>query len=210
MQGPDKELEELVAKCLDAILNHHQNHKFDLMNNYINHDLSRSEDPRHSELAACGHATEATWMIMYEAVRIKDKELFNLAADRFKRHAIVSKDEVYGGYYNDCTDVDKNIWELAKISWAQAFILINSLYIVEHTGAQWAKDIFIDQFNWVQEKLPLKKYGHALWLEPTDRYTTFIPHTSRKDNYHHPRHLMLNLASLRRMIERNGKTSCIF
>jgi len=209
-KGPDSELEKLVVRCQDAILNHHQNPKFDLMNNYINHDLSRSSDPKHSELAACGHATEATWMIMYEAVRTKNKKLFDLASERFKRHAIVSKDDVYGGYYNDCSNVDENIWELVKISWAQAFILINSLYIVENTGAQWAKDMFIDQFNWVQEKLPLKKYGFALWMEPRDRFVTFTPHSSRRDNYHHPRHLMLNCASLRRMTERGGKVSNIF
>jgi N-acylglucosamine 2-epimerase len=207
---PDAELEKLVARCQDAILNYHQNPKFNLMNNYINHDLSRSDDPKHNGLAACGHATEATWMMMYEAVRTKNKKLFDTAAERFKRHAFVSKDEVYDGYYNDCTDVDKNIWELNKVSWAQTFILINSLYIVENTGAEWAKDMFTDQFNWVQEKLPLKKYGFAYWLEPNDRFATFVPHAGRKDIYHHTRHLMLNLASLRRMTERAGKVSRVF
>ncbi|MCE5251905.1 hypothetical protein LLG96_17000 [bacterium] len=206
----DPELEKLVARCQDAILNYHQNPKFELMNNYINHDLSRSQDPKHSELAACGHATESTWMMMYEAVRTKNKKLYDLAAERFNRHAIVSKDDVYGGYYNDCTNVDENTWELSKISWAQAFILMNSIYIVENTGAQWAKDMFAEQFDWVQEKLPLKKHGFALWLEPRDRFVTYTPHASRKDNYHHPRHLMLNLASLRRMTERRGKVSGVF
>ncbi|MFC1691949.1 hypothetical protein ACFL1R_00410 [Candidatus Latescibacterota bacterium] len=207
---PDADLEKLVARCIDAIMNYHKNPKFDLMNNYINHDLSRSEDPKYSEVAACGHATEATWMIMYEAERTKNKALFDRAAEQFKRHAIVSKDDVYGGYFNDLYNVDENRWQLSKISWAQAFILINSLYIIEHAGALWAKDIFGDQFTWVQEKLPLKKYGHSLWLEPRDRKTTFIPHASRKDNYHHPRHLMLNLMSLERMVERGGKISGVF
>ncbi|MBN1290532.1 MAG: hypothetical protein JXB48_01745, partial [Candidatus Latescibacteria bacterium] len=206
----DTELKALVDRCMDAIMNYHVNPKFDLMNNTINHDLSRSDDPKHSELAGCGHATEATWMIMHEAVRRKDKALFDRISGMFRRHAIVSKDDVYGGYFNDCVNVDENKWELGKISWAQAFILINSLYVIEHTGVQWAKDIFSDENTWVQEKLPLKKYGFALWLEPRDRFATFIEKASRKDNYHHPRHLMLNVASLRRMVERGGKISEIF
>ncbi|HDY90262.1 MAG TPA: hypothetical protein ENH82_19350, partial [bacterium] len=210
MYKPDSDLEKIVSRCIDAIMNHHQNPKFNLMNYVINHDLSRSEDPKYSEVASCGHATEATWMIMYEAVRKKDKALFELAANCFKRHAVVSKDDVYGGYYNDCNNVDENDWELNKVSWAQVFILINSLFIVEHTGAQWAKDVFSDQNAWTQEKLTLKQYGYPGWFEPADRFATFVPHAARKDNYHHPRHLMLNLLSLKRMIERSGKISGVF
>jgi len=206
----DTELKALVDRCMDAIMNHHTNPKFNLMNNTINHDLTTSDDPKHSELAGCGHATEATWMIMYEAIRRKDKALFDRISGMFKRHAIVSKDDVYGGYFNDCINVDENTWQLSKISWAQAFILINSLYAVEHSGWQWAKDIFSDQFTWCQEKLPLKKHGFALWLEARDRFATFIPKASRKDNYHHPRHLMLNVASARRMSKRGGKVSDVF
>jgi len=200
----------MVDRSMDTIMNKHPNPKFDLMNNYINHDLSRSSDPKYSEVAACGHATESTWMIMYEAVRRKDKALFDRIAEVFKRHAIVSKDDVYGGYFNDCNDVDKNVWELQKISWAQAFILMNTLYHIEHTGDRWSKDTFSDQYAWVQDKLPLRKYGFALWMEPRDRFATFTPKSGRKDNYHHPRHLMLNLASARRMMERGGKVSGVF
>jgi len=210
MHHPDSDLEKIVTRSIDAIMNYHLNPAFNLMNNVINHDLSRSEDPKHSGMAACGHATEATWMIMYEAVRTKDKTLFGRAADMFRRHAVVSKDDVYGGYYNDCRNVDANDWELNKVSWAQAFILINSLYIAEHTGAQWAQEIFGDQNIWTQKKLTLKQYGYPGWFEPSDRFATFVPHATRKDNYHHPRHLMLNLLSVRRMIERGGKISGVF
>jgi hypothetical protein len=33
---------------------------------------------------------------------------------------------------------------------------------------------------------------------------------NRAEHYHHPRHLMLNLLSLKRMIKRDGKTSGLF
>jgi len=39
---------------------------------------------------------------------------------------------------------------------------------------------------------------------------SFEPHTGRAENFHHPRHLMLNLLSIERMIERNGKVSGVF
>lgn len=206
----DSELAALVDRCMKAIMDHHVNPKFNLMNNVISHDLSRSDDLKYAELAGCGHATEATWMIMHEAVRRKDKALFDRITEMFRRHAIVSKDDVYGGYFNDCRNVDENDWQLRKISWAQAFILINSLYLIEHTGDEWGKETFSDQYAWCQEHLPLKKHGFALWLEANDRIATFNPKASRKDNYHHPRHLMLNLMSARRMVERGGKLSGVF
>ncbi|HUT64264.1 MAG TPA: AGE family epimerase/isomerase [Anaerolineae bacterium] len=206
----DPELEKLVARCVDAIMNHHQNPKFDLMNNVINHDLSFSQDPKYSELAGCGHATEALWMIMYEAERTKDKKLFETAAERFRRHVEVSQDDVYGGVFNDLTNVDENIWQLDKILWAEVFVLIGSLFVIEHTGAQWAKDMFSKQFIYVQDKFPLKQYGYSLWADYADRKVTFVPHATRKDIYHHPRHLMLNYLSVERMIKRNGKISGIF
>ncbi|MBT4483235.1 MAG: hypothetical protein HOC71_06115 [Candidatus Latescibacteria bacterium] len=206
----DPELEKRTARCVSAIMDHHQHPKFDLMNNVINHDLSRSDDPKYSECAGCGHATEATWMILYEAVRKKDRALFDLTAERFSRHAVVSKDDVYGGYFNDCINVDENRWQLSKITWANTFILINSLYIIEHTGAQWAKDIFSDQFDYVRENYPLKKYGYHMWEGNTDRKFTHVPHVRRKGIYHHQRHLMLNLLSLERMIAQGGKISGMF
>ena len=206
----DADLKKMVDRCMDAIMNYHLNPKFNLMNLYINHDLTRSEDPKYSEVAAFGHATESTWMIMYEAVRRKDKALFDRSYEMFKRHAIVSKDYVYGGYYDNCTNVDQNNWELAKVFYAQAFILMNSLYHIEHMADQWSKNIFSDQYAWVQEKLPLKKYGYALWLKPRDRFVTFFPEETQKSVYHHPQHIMLNLASARRMMDRGGKVSGVF
>ncbi len=210
MNKPDAELQKIVDRCIDAIMNHHRNPKFDLMNNVINNDLSRSEDPKYSECAGCGHLTEFTWMTIYEAMRKKDRALFDLAVKHFKRHALVSYDDVYRGYYNDCSNVDENDWQLRKISWAQVFILINSLLVIEHTGAEWAKEMYADQNDYTQKKLTLKQHGYLGWFEPNDRWCTFVPHSGRKDNYHHPRHLMLNLLTINRMIERGGKVSGLF
>ena len=206
----DHEMEKLVDRCIDALLNYHHHPDFDLMNNIVNHDLSRAEDPKYSRLAACGHATEALWMILYEAVRKKDRALFDLASQRFKRHVKVSIDDVYGGVFNDLINVDENIWQLSKIHWAQEFVLMGSLPIIEHTGIQWAIDMFSEQFVYLWDKFPLRQYGYPMWISSGDRNVSFRLHTTRKEIYHHPRHLMLNLLSLDRMIERGGKTSGIF
>lgn len=208
-KAPDPELEKTVDRCMDALLNYHNNPDFNLWNLVINHDLSRpsGENIAHAKLAGCGHATEATWMIMYEAVRRKDRKLFDRVAEAFRRHAEVSRDDVYGGVYNDCRDVDANTWELAKIFWAQAFILIGSLAVIEHTGADWAKEMFAQQFDYVETKCRLKRWGYPLMMDSGDRKMSALPKASRKDIYHHPRYLMLCLLAAERMAKRAGRVS---
>ena len=149
-------------------------------------------------------------MILYEAVRQKDKKLFENAAAMFKRHVDVSRDFIYGGYYNECDDVDQNIWEMTKILWAEVFVLIGSLQVIEHIGSPWATPMFAKQYDYCLKKFTKKQYGYALWLDSTNRKGDFPPHDSRADIYHHPRHLMLNLLSLERIIKRGGKLSGIF
>ncbi len=206
----DPALEDRTARCVDALMNHHVNPAFNLMNNHINHDLSLSADPRFSGLAACGHATEALWMLMYEAARKKDQALFDLAAERFQRHVEVSWDDVYGGVFNDCENVDENLWQLSKIHWAQVFVLMGTLPVIEHTNAEWAKEWFARQNTWIRDKFRLEPYGYHLWMDTTDRKATYNPvPTGPKDLYHHPRHLMLNLLCCDRMIKRGGMVSSI-
>lgn len=200
----------VVDECVTALIDHHVNPAFNLMNNVINHDLTLSDDPKYNMVGACGHATESLWMLMYEAVRRKDRTLFERSAELFRRHVIVSKDDVYGGVYNDCHNVDENIWQLRKIHWAQEFVLIGSLSVLEHTGAEWAGDMFAEQYRYIMEKFPLRAHGYKMWSLGGDRKMTFQPHVNRKEVYHHPRHLMLNLLTLDRMIERGGQTSSVF
>ncbi len=207
---PDADLEKQVNRFIDEILNYHQHPEFDLMNDVINHDLSRCENPKYSRVGGCIHAKECYWMMMYEAVRTKDKALFDLVAERFKRHSVVSEDDVYGGMFGDLLNVDENIWGLRKIWYSMEFVLQGTLLLIEHTGTQWAKDMFSKQFAYMQEKFTLKQYGYPLWIRVTDRKASTLPKCTKKDIYHHPRHLMLNLQCINRMIERGGKVSDVF
>lgn len=206
---PDPDVEAVARRTVDAIMNYHFNPEYRLFNEVINHDMSRT-DYVFAQFSYTGHAIETLWMVMYEAVRLKDRQLFDDAAERFKRHIEVSWDDVYGGAFRCLDHVDNNIWKTDKVLWLQEEILIGTLFIIEHTGAQWAKDWFSRMFEYVQDKFPLKQYGFPLWILGADRKVTFVRNSSRIGNFHHPRHLMLNLMSIERMIDRDGRTSGIF
>jgi hypothetical protein len=88
--------------------------------------------------------------------------------------------------------------------------LIGSLYIFEKTGADWAREMFNQTCEYVMNTFPLKKHGSPLWMYAGNRrveFEEFKKRPKRVENYHHPRHLMLNLLSVDRMIKRNGRAS---
>ncbi|MCP5110464.1 MAG: hypothetical protein GY953_06475, partial [bacterium] len=144
------------------------------------------------------------WMILYEAVRLSDTKLFDTAAERFRRHVEVAWDDVHGGVFRNLQNVEMNIWSLDKVLWAQEEVLIGALFVVEHTGAKWAAEMFSKVFEYVQANYPLKPHGLPLWILSADRKVTFERDSTRVGNFHHPRHLMLNLLSLGRIMERGG------
>lgn len=199
----DPELEDIIARAIDAVMNRHYNPEFGLNNELLNHDLSRPAG-EYAQLVYTGHSIEALWMILYEALRRKDQALFDTAAERFRRHVEVSWDDVYGGVFHVLRNVDQNIWSLDKVLWAQAEVLIGCLLLFEHTGDPWARDTFGKMYTYVREKFPLKRHGYALWMHQGDRKVTFERHSTRVENYHHPRHLMLNLLSVERMMDDTG------
>jgi mannose/cellobiose epimerase-like protein (N-acyl-D-glucosamine 2-epimerase family) len=152
-------------------------------------------------------------MLLEEAVRRKDKFLFQTAAERFRRHVEVAKDRVYGGVFHDLKDVDQNIFTMGKVLWVQEEVLTGTLLVIEHTGAQWAKDLFQEMYEYVRSKYLLKAHGSSLWMYQSDRkvsFEEFIKLPKRVENYHHPRHLMLSLLAVERMIQRSGRISNLF
>jgi mannose/cellobiose epimerase-like protein (N-acyl-D-glucosamine 2-epimerase family) len=208
----DVDLERIATRAVDVVLNHHYNPAFRLNNELLNHDLSRPTN-EYAQLVYTGHGIETLWMMLDEAARLKDKKLFDTIAERFHRHVEVAWDKVYGGVFRNLMKVDENIWTLDKVLWAQEEVLIGSLFIFEHTGADWAREMFNQTFNYVQKTFPLKKHGSSLWMYAGNRkveFEEFKKRPRRVENYHHPRHLMLNLLSLERMIKRRGNSSRLF
>ena len=205
----DPEMEALAARCVDAVMNRHFNPEFRLNNELLNHDLSRPTN-EYAQLVYTGHSIETLWMLLSEAARRRNRKLFDAAAERFRRHVEVAWDDVYGGVFRNLQNVDKNLWSVDKVLWAQEEVLIGSLFVIEHTAAPWAIEIFGRMFAYVQDKYPLKRHGYSLWITQADRKVTFEKHANRVENFHHPRHLMLNLLSLDRMIQRGGRISDLF
>ncbi len=205
----DAEILAVADRALEAIMTYHYNPDFDLLNEILNHDLSRPQN-EYAQFSYTGHAIETLWMVLYEAARRRDKALFDLAARRFRRHVEVAWDDVYGGAFRSLDHVDKNIWKVDKVLWLQEEVLIGSLFLIEHTGASWAREMFDRMNSYVREKFTLQQYGFPLWMHAADRKATFERHSNRVENFHHPRHLMLNLLSIRRMIDRKGRVSGLF
>ncbi|HAF24005.1 MAG TPA: hypothetical protein DCK93_14045 [Blastocatellia bacterium] len=210
----DAEIEKIAKRSVDAVLNHHYNPAFRLNNELLNHDLSRPTN-EYAQLVYTGHCIETLWMMLSEAARLKDKKLFDTFAERFRRHVEVAWDDVFGGVFRNLMNVEQNSWTLDKVLWAQEEVLIGSLFIFEHTSANWAREMFNQAFDYVQNTFPLKmkKHGSPLWMYGGNRkveFEEFKTRPKRVENYHHPRHLMLNLLCLERMLKRGGRVSNLF
>lgn len=201
---PDAELERVARRSVDAIMNHHYHPEFQLINELLNHDLSRPEN-EYEQLVYTGHCIENLWMLMKEAERLRDARLFEKLSKWFQRHVELAWDDVYGGVFRNLQNVDKNTWILDKVLWAQEEVLIGCMMIIERTGATWAREMFERMYEYVRNKYPLQQLGSPLWMYASDRrvtYEAFSRMPKRVENYHHPRYLMLNLLSLERMIKK--------
>jgi N-acylglucosamine 2-epimerase len=198
-QRADAELQKIVDHSIHVLVEKFYNPAFRLNNELLNHDYSRPTNAL-AGFVYTGHSIETMWMLAAEALRRRDQALFAVAAERFRRHFEVAWDDVYGGAFRGLRDVDANLWVVDKVLWEQAEVLIGALMVYEQTGANWAAEIFEKTFDYVQKTYPLKPHGFGYWITAGDRKVTFEPHYERIENYHHPRHLMLNLLALKRML----------
>jgi len=199
----DDELAALNRRAVDALLNHHWNPRFRLLNELVNHDLSRPEN-EYAQLVYAGHAIETLWMVLYEALRRSDEDLFDRAAELFRRHCDVARDRVYGGLLRNLKNVDQNEWTLDKTLFPHQEALIGAICLVEHTGDAWAADFYQELFEYTRTRFSMRAIGSPLWQVAGDRQLTLDPKMTRVENYHQPRFLLLNLMAVQRMIARNG------
>ena len=195
---PDKELEKINEHCIRVVMEDHFNPEFRLNNELLNHDYSRPDNEL-DQFVYTGHSIETLVEILSEAVRTRNKPLFNEAAQRLQRHIEVAWDDVYGGVLRSLNNVDENDWSLDKVLWAQEETLNGLLAVIAHSNAPWARDLFSKVYTYVRAKYPLRQYGFPLWITAADRKVTFERHAARVENYHHPRFLMLSLLTLESM-----------
>jgi len=200
----DSKLQSRLSQAVEVVLDKFWNPEYRLNNEILFNSYDRPGD-ENEDFIYLGHAIETMWMLLHEAIRTRDKSLFDLAAERLKRHMEVGWDDVYDGFFRAMQV--HGAYTFDKVLWLQEEVLIGTMILMEHTDWSWPAEWFDRTFHYVQDKFPLKKHGYAMWQMGGDRKVTFQPNTSRKGNYHHPRHLMHNLLSIDRMIERNGKIS---
>jgi N-acylglucosamine 2-epimerase len=205
----DDQVAAVADRCIDAVMNRHFNPEYGLNNEILEHDFSRPKNDL-ARFVYTGHCIETLWMVMDEAVRRKDRALFEKAEARLRRAIEVAWDDIYGGVFRSLNDAEAHVWYTDKVLWAQEEVLIGTLMAAEHAGSAWAKEWFVRMYNYVHDKWPLARHGFPLWDCGTDRKVTFVPHYSRIENFHHPRHLMLNLLAAGRLLERGGRVSGIF
>lgn len=200
----DNEVESIAKRCVEMLLDKHLNPEFNLMNEALDQGLRPIEGPL-SQFVYIGHAIEALWMVMDEAIRKQDEELYNRASTLFKHHVEVAWDDVYGGVFHGLDHVDQNIWLLEKVLWAQEEVLTGLMLQIEHDQDPWAYRWFDRVYHHVTQTYPLKKHGYVLWSIGGDRKVTYTGNEIRVENYHHPRHLMLNMLKLKRLMGRSVK-----
>ena len=210
--GADPDVEAVAQRCIDALLNHHYNPAYGLFNEVLNHDLSRTApDNPYSQWSYTGHAIEVLWFMMDEALRRRDRRLFDTAAELFMRHVEVAWDDVFGGVYRSLDNVMKDTWTLDVVLLFQLEALIGCVLLVEHTGSQWSKAWYSRFYHFIKDRFEPIKGGFSPWICTGDRADAPPVFSSpRIENFHYPQCLIYNILSLERMVGWGGKTSGFF
>lgn len=203
----DADMQQILDRSIDALLNHHYNPRYQLIGELLNHDLSRPSN-EYEQFVYAAHAIEVTWMIMYEARRRGDESLFQKAATLFKRHCEVARDRVYGGLLRSLNHVDNNIWSLDKTLFPHQEAIIGAMCLIESAGDPWAVEFFLDLNLYMHERFPMNSLNSPLWQVAGDRWVTPDSEMTRAENYHQPRFLMLTLLAIERLIKRQGNSAC--
>lgn len=214
----DPEIVEIADHAIDAVIHKHYNPEFGLNNERLNRDFTRPPD----EATKCnfGHSIETLWMVMEEARRRGDDGLWATCAERIQHHLNIGWDWIHGGLAM-WINVDHGGYEWSvegvpgtdlafravgeynytKTLWALDEILIAALLIHERTGAAWAREFFDRTQQLIDEKFSMTaKAGQPTYVLFADRKITPPASSTRQDNYHRLRALMLNFVTLGRLV----------
>jgi len=177
---------------------------FRLHNEILRHDYSRYEDEEWRGYVHLGFSIANFWGILREAVRLNDRELFGTAAERLKRHLEVAWDDVYGGL-GWSMHVDKGCVDYRKTSYVHEEAMIGLLTLIERLGWEWARDWYARIHRYTFGNFRIRRYPG--WHSYMDRQCTPQEHVKRRENYHHPRYLMLSLQIIDRLREHAGRAA---
>ena len=157
----DEQLQQISDRSIDALLNHHYNPRYQLICELLNHDLSLPGN-EYEQFVYAAHAIEVMWMVMYEARRRHDSDLFERAANLFRRHCEVARDRVYGGLLRSLSNVDQNSWSLDKTLFPHQEAINGTMCLIEERGDPWAIEFFLELNRYMHEKFPMKSLHSPL------------------------------------------------
>ncbi len=206
----DNELDGLVREHANHIMNDFWNPEYGIANEHLQHDYSRI--PGIETHMNPGHSLETMWMVMFEALRVRNGTTFYIAASRIRRIIEMSWDYIFDGFCDTGYDVFGTkdhppgpVYDI-KTMWAHTEVLISCLTTLEYTGNVWAKEWFERAWAYTMKTMIT---DHGVWRQAVDRLGKNKKRAGitiyRKGNFHQPRALMYNLLTLNRMIKNNGK-----
>ena len=149
-------------------------------------------------------------MVMQEARWRNDRPLFEPAKGRIRRLLEMCWDYVFDGWGDGNFFVfgtpehqqgpDFNV----KTMWAHCEAMVATMLVLEYTGEAWAKEWYEKVRAFTLRTMPCNVDG--VWRQAVDRVGKDVKRvglsTTRKDNFHQARFMMLNLLSLQRMMTR--------
>jgi mannose/cellobiose epimerase-like protein (N-acyl-D-glucosamine 2-epimerase family) len=207
----DPVLEKIQKEHSGHLVNHFWNNEYGIVNEKLFHDYSRI--PGSDTSMFPGHSLEAQWMVMDEAIRIKDFQLFGIMKNRIRRLIEMNWDYVFEGMGTDdfnvfgsdgkCPGTSFDI----KVMWAHTELLLSTMMILEYTGETWALEWYERSREYCMKTMA--NTGNGVWRQAVDRLgiDKKRPGISiyRKDNFHQIRYLMMNLLSIGRIIKNDRK-----
>jgi N-acylglucosamine 2-epimerase len=205
----DPKLEELQAEHVHHITDHFWNSEYGIVNEYLFHDYTKI--PGHETVMFTGHSLEALWMVLHEALRKNNKQLFETGKHRIRHLIEMNWDYVFEGFCSEEFNVFKSnekcpgpTYDL-KVMWAHTELLIATMTILEHTGEVWAREWYERARKYCLKTMA--NTGQGVWRQAVDRFgeDKQRPGISiyRKENFHQIRYQMMNLLSIERMINNN-------
>ena len=90
-------------------------------------------------------------------------------------------------------------YNYVKSFWALNEVLVATLMTYELTQTAWAARYFTMAQEIADRHFSRTAHGQASYRLATDRRFRFVPRSTRQDNYHPLRRLMLNLQALDRL-----------
>jgi N-acylglucosamine 2-epimerase len=209
----DARLAELQRKHVNLLVGRFWNADYGISNEYLQHDWSRI--PEAASHMYAGHSLETQWIVLDEALRTKDRALFDRLAKRIHRLLEMCWDYVFEGWSGDnffvfrtprhCPGPNYDV----KTMWAQCEAMVACLGVLEYTGEPWAKEWYDRVRAFALKTMPVAEHG--VWRQAVDRRGKDVKRigvsTKRKDNFHQVRMLMLSLLGLDRMVRNKGAVS---